>query len=108
MTARRTWSGAREIRAVWRESHTPDWIPFGYAVLACGCLVDTFYGDEMREPCMAHEGEGHVSALSEGEDGMHVARCLVLACPWGESHVWESDAISAAQAHWRKTRTPGP
>jgi hypothetical protein len=100
----RTWSRAREMVQVWAESHQAGWIPFGYALLECGCLVDTFTREEMRRPCVAHEGEGHLAAISE-QDGLHVARCLVMVCPWSESWVWENDAIGAAQKHWRETRT---
>lgn len=100
----RTWDPARALREHWREAkQTPGWIPFGYALKACGCLVDTFSNGAMREPCMAHESEGHLSALSEA-DGSHVARCLVLSCGWQETHMWAGEAISAAQRHWRETR----
>lgn len=103
--AEHTWDRARALEKVWADGdHTAGWIPFGYQRLICGCLVDTFMGHEMRRPCMAHEGDGHVSAISE-QDGMHVARCLVLVCPWQGSWAWESDAVSAAQGHWRSTRT---
>jgi hypothetical protein len=99
----RTWSRAREMEKVWAEGdHTEGWIPFGYQRLMCGCLVDTFTRNEMRRPCMAHEGDGHIAAISE-QDGVHVARCLVAVCPWVESRAWENDAISAAQGHWRDT-----
>lgn len=99
----RTWSRAREMARAWAETHQTDWIPFGYARLACGCLVDTFTRNVMRRPCMAHEGDGHQAGISE-QDGMFVASCLVAVCPWDSAHYWENDAISAAQGHWRDTR----
>jgi hypothetical protein len=95
----RTWDVFREAVAQW----PPGWMPIGLAREDCGCLTDRLSGSRMWRPCMAHESEGHVAVISE-VDGMHVARCLVLACPWSETRQWEHDAIGAAQEHWRQTR----
>lgn len=76
--------------------------PFGARQLECGCWVDLISGS-MREPCMAHEGEGHLSAISE-QDALWAVRCLVGICPWGETWAREDWAVAAAQKHWDETR----
>lgn len=54
---------------------------------------------------MAHEGEGHVSAISaDQEGGLTVARCLIAVCDWAESWAQESWAVDAAVRHWQDTR----
>lgn len=97
-----TWDLRRSYHAVWDVSPGPGWIPFGLRRLGCGCVVDDFSNGMTWEPCMAHEGDGHLAAISD-QDGLHVARCLVLTCPWQQSWMHEGDAISAAQEHWRGT-----
>jgi hypothetical protein len=106
-----TWNRADGLLDGWAEANKAaggdgTWLPLGFQTLACGCVVDTFTAQEnqMWRPCVAHEGEGHLSALSGPEDGVYIARCLVLACPWRDQRFWENDAITAAQQHWMETR----
>lgn len=110
-----TWDQSRLAEAQWSKApHLGDgWIPLGFERQACGCLVDTFRTREVQgqtepmmwRPCMAHEGEGHLSVLSE-QDGMSVAVCLVGTCGWKAARYWTNDAIQAAQQHWMAT-APG-
>lgn len=104
MAETRTWSGRHGYHWTWEHVHGKprDWMPLYIRRLACGCYVDDLSDGAIWEPCMAHEGEGHLAVLSE-QDGLHVARCLVLICDWQTSLLWEVDAISAAQEHWRRT-----
>jgi hypothetical protein len=100
----RTWRHRHDYHEVWEGGgHPRGWVPLGIRKLDCGCFVDDFSDGVIWEPCMAHEGEGHMSAISD-QDGMHVARCLVVVCPWQETWMYETDAVGAAQKHWRETR----
>jgi len=107
-----TWDRSDTVMAGWEMSNKAaggdgTWLPLGFLRQDCGCVVDQFSGEEhqMWRPCVAHEGEGHLSALSGPEDGVYIARCLVLTCPWRDQRFWENDAITAAQQHWADTRT---
>lgn len=92
----RTWPHARAPQRLWTV--------LGVVDLECGCRWDTL-SDRMWEPCMTHEAEGHLSALSEdAERGLVVARCLVGECDWGTSQVSEYAVVLAAQEHWSTTR----
>jgi hypothetical protein len=102
----RTWGLRRMYHRIRREAAghpEEDWQPLGIRKLGCGCFVDDFSDGVIWEPCMAHEGDGHLAAVSE-QDGLHVARCLVVTCPWTETWLRESDAVGAAQQHWLMTR----
>jgi hypothetical protein len=91
---RRTWEHAR-------------WHPWGVGQLSCGCWWDVIAG-RMWEPCMTHEGDGHLAAISTDQDGgVVVARCLVLTCGWQASLARENWAVQAAQEHWQETRERG-
>lgn len=104
MAELRTWTHRHGYHLVWEDDggHPAGWVPLGIRKLACGCFVDDYSDGVIWEPCMAHEGDGHLACISE-QDGMHVARCIVLICPWREDHFHEVDAVNAAQTHWRKT-----
>jgi hypothetical protein len=94
-------SAARHYPRTWR--HGDGWHPLFVGQLTCGCWQD---GIDLRiwEPCMAHEGEGHLSALSDADDGTTIARCLVLDCRWVTTRADGMDAVRAAQDHWASTR----
>lgn len=108
MTEReRTWDARHRFAAVWRASGLgPDQSGAGLARAACGCVQDLYSGGRTWEPCMAHETDGHLSVVSE-QDGVHVARCLVLRCDWRATQVTPEAAVEAAQAHWRQTAADG-
>jgi hypothetical protein len=100
----RTWSQARGLHEAWDATGGQGWLPFGLERDGCGCIRNRFNGGVIWEPCMAHESDGHLCAISEEKDpAMHVARCLVLACRFEDRRFHESDAITAAQQHWRET-----
>lgn len=83
-----------------------DAAPPGVSRLRCGCRWDG-YADRMWQPCMTHEGEGHLAVVSvgQGPDGSaSVARCLVLTCDWRTEQAQEAWAVAAAQQHWTDTR----
>ena len=105
MAELRTWGQRRAHHAVWEGAgQQPDsWLPLYIRKLDCGCLVDDLSDSEIWEPCMAHEADGHLAAISE-QDSVHVARCLVLTCGWREDWFKEADAVGAAQQHWLDTR----
>lgn len=88
------------MRRTWTRQAPGAWRPLGVHRLSCGCWWDG-YGDRMWEPCMAHEGEGHLSVISES-DGLAVVRCLV--CRFTETWAQQSRAAGRAQEHWSDTR----
>jgi hypothetical protein len=73
----------------------------GLLALACGCRVDYMDGGTW-EPCRAHEGQGHLSAISE-QDGAWIACCLVGRCGWRVTLAYEWLAQDAAVSHWNNT-----
>lgn len=95
----------RRERRTWRHGEVKAALdPPGYMVRQdCGCWWDTL-GARIWEPCMAHEGEGHLSVISVYETGGAVARCLAGDCGW-TVEVWtEYQAVAEAQQHWVETR----
>lgn len=97
---------ARARRRTWEHPGPDAARPIGIYRQPCGCWWDG-YGDRLWEPCMTHEGEGHLSVLSTGQgpDGSaSVARCLVIECAWRTEQAREDWAASAAQEHWHDTR----
>lgn len=90
----------------WERKPPDAWRPLFTSRLACGCWTDDWTG-QVREPCVAHESEGHVSVVSPDQDGVAVARCLVRECRWQESRATEGWAVEAAQRHWADTRVAG-
>lgn len=101
---RRTWDLRHTYHETWiGVGSPPSWLQPGMEQRACGCLTDLMDGGRIWEPCMAHEGDGHLSVISEQQDGMFVARCLVIRCPWVVHHFSEVTATGAAQQHWIET-----
>ena len=91
-------------RRTWEHASGGDpWHPLFSVRLACGCWLDGI-GSRVWEPCMAHESEGHVSAVSVYDDGRSVARCLAGPCRWTVEVFTEAAAIAEAQGHWVETR----
>jgi hypothetical protein len=100
-------SGRPRRQQTWPHPGPGGWRPLGVfqAPGDCGCWIDGYRDGELWEPCMAHEGEGHLSAISPDQDGgVTVARCLVRTCGWRESWAQEGWAVAAAQKHWQETR----
>jgi hypothetical protein len=94
-------------RRTWEHAGSGEpWHPLFSIRLACGCWVDGI-GSRIWEPCMAHEGEGHVSAVSVYVGGGATARCLVRDCRWRHEAWTEAAAVSEAQDHWVQTRRSG-
>ncbi|HEX8321571.1 hypothetical protein [Longimicrobium sp.] len=91
-------------RRTWQHRGGQDWRPLFITRLDCGCWIDSMATPvRMWEPCMAHEADGHLAAISD-DDGMTVARCLVRDCKWTVREFYESVAVRAAQDHWQDTR----
>jgi hypothetical protein len=88
---RRTWDRSGQQR------------PWDVYRADCGCW-HAVLGARIWEPCMAHQGEGHLCVLSAGDGGVWVARCLVSECAWRTSWAQEDWAVVAAQEHWQATR----
>lgn len=97
VSERRTWA---------HMDGTESWRPMFIRPLGCGCLWDEIAA-RVWEPCMAHESEGHVSAVSVYEDGSAVWRCLAGDCKAGEQAFTEAAAIEDAKQHWAQTRRSG-
>lgn len=96
----RTWDLRHAYHSTWTAAMASPLAGMGQQ--GCGCLVDIINNGRIWEPCMAHEGQGHLAVISE-QDGMFVARCLVLICDWKITEMWETTATEAAQQHWRDT-----
>jgi hypothetical protein len=95
---------ARDGLRTW-DHPAPAAVPPGVYRLGCGCWRDG-YSDRMWEPCMAHEGEGHLAVISTDQDGgVSVARCLVHECRWRTEQGREAWAVAAAREHWEATRS---
>lgn len=94
----------RGTRRTWTHPGEQAWRPLFVVRQPCGCWTDELAEGRMWEPCMAHEADGHLSAISEDSGGMAVARCLVGVCDWQESWAQEDWAVRAAVRHWEDTR----
>jgi hypothetical protein len=94
---------AARYARTWSRREPGDWLPLGVVRLGCGCRWDTL-AERIWEPCVTHEAEGHLSAISAGADGRTVLRCLVRDCSMRDVFLVELSAVLAAQDHWRDTR----